>query len=77
MYNMYTSHNTKLGLVRVLKSVYGSQLAQPRCHFNMAIAMCFCLPNYDIQNGCGIVQRCISSADVQNGEYLRNNVGRK
>ena len=23
MYNMYTSHNTKLGLVRVLKSVYG------------------------------------------------------
>ena len=43
MYNMYTSHNTKLGLVRVLKSVYGSQLAQPHCHFNMAIAMCFCL----------------------------------
>ena len=38
---MYTtqSHNTKLGLVTVLKSVYGSQLAQPRCHFNMAIAM--------------------------------------
>ena len=45
IYNMYTSHNTKLGLVRlrVLKSVYGSQLAQPRCHFNMGIAMCFCL----------------------------------
>ena len=45
MYNMYTtqSHNTKLGLVTVLKSVYGSQLAQPRCHFNMAIAVCFCL----------------------------------
>ena len=79
MHNMYTSHNTKLGLVRVPKSVSGSQLAQPRCHFNMTIAMCFCLllPNYDIQDGCGIVQRCISSADVQNGEYLRRNVGRK
>ena len=38
----------------------------------------FTPPNYDIQNGCGIVQRCISSADVQNGEYLlRHNVGRK
>ena len=70
MYNMYTSHNTKLGLVRVVKSVYGSQLAQPRCHFNMIMI-------FDIQNGCVIMQRCISSAAVQNGEYLRNNVGRK
>ena len=27
-----------LGLVRVLKSVYGSQLAQPRCHLGFAHA---------------------------------------
>ena len=76
---MYNSHNTKIGLVRVLKSVYGSQLGQPRCHFNMGIAMCLCLLYliFDIQNGCGIVQRCISSADDQNGEYLRHVVGRK
>ena len=78
MYTMYTSHNTKLGLVIVLKFVYGSQLAQPRCHFNMAIAMFFCL-RYIIMifKMARIVQRCISSADVQNGEYLRRSVGRK
>ena len=47
-----------LGLVRVLKSVYGSQLGQPHCHLGFAHAIVYGRPTFKSSNKNISEQNC-------------------